>query len=353
MSLFALLVSLSLGAVTARAAQLPVPEGYLPFERSACRFVVPQRNAAIVDELAPTCVEALPRIRRQLGLDDNEGAAALAEVRVVVDPADLTTVAPPGSSLPRWSGAVAFPEHALIVLALRNRAGAPVEELPIVLEHELAHLALKQALGPGARVPRWFSEGLAVQQSEGSSFRRSGVLWWAALGGELLPLSSIEGYPEAAGTANLAYAQAADFVGLLLRREGWMGVRAVLRRLAAGEPFDAAFEFAYRRSVGELERAWRAGLAGSPRWVIQVTGSGALWGAITMLFVLAYLAVRRRRRRRIAEMADEEAPLERLIGVIEELEKTAPDPRIRDVAARSSKAPKTKVVIDGEIHTLH
>ncbi|MFO8071587.1 MAG: peptidase MA family metallohydrolase [Polyangia bacterium] len=347
------------GAAARAGPDLSVPEGYTSFEAGPCQIAVPRRNAKLAEDLGAFCRSAAPPIFRQLGAPDAVDRASI-RVRVVARPQDIESVSPPGMHPPDWSGAVAFPRYGLVVLSLRHRSGGPVGNLEAVLEHELSHLALRRSLPPGTEVPRWLSEGIAVLQSEGSSLGRKSILWRAALGDELMPLEAIERYPGRAGRVPLAYAQSADFVGFLLRDEGWPGIRALLQSIAKEAELEQAFLEVYGRPLAEAESDWRSELSDDWRWVALVTGSGALWGAMTLLFVAAYLAVRRRRKRRLEEMAAEEEPVERLIGVMEELRRQAeleggsarmPDRFEGD--QKSRRRVKTKVVVDGEIHTLH
>lgn len=332
----------------------PPPDGYLQVDRELCRFVVPERNASVTGELVPVCDEELPRIFTQLGVDVPAPDRDPIEVRVVADPADMSRLAPEGQAPPSWSGAVAYPDHNLVLLSLRHRSGGPVGDLDLVFEHELSHLALRKAVGADTELPRWLSEGIAIQQSEESSLSRSGVLWWAAFGDELRPLEELEHYPAHPGAVSLAYAEAADFVGYLLRRGGWVELRVLLRRLAAGEPFHEAFEFAYGTGVAHLEAKWREGLVGSSNWAALITGSGALWGLITALFIFAYSAVKKRRRRRMAEMEAEEAAVERLIDVMEKLQQQPSSTSSKkSPSALPGKSVKTKIFVDDEFHTIH
>ena len=64
-----------------------------------------------------------------------------------------------------------------------------------------------------------------------------------------MPLDKIEEYPDQVLDVNLAYAQAADFLGLLLKKGGWLSVRALIRRVSAGAEFDEALEYAFGRSL--------------------------------------------------------------------------------------------------------
>ncbi|HUT79467.1 MAG TPA: hypothetical protein VM285_17350 [Polyangia bacterium] len=333
-------------------AAAPVPEGHTSLEIGACRLVLPMQNAGASGELAETCRDGAPRIFGQLGQKLDDGTAGLIQVRLVDDPARMAEAAPAGMPPPPWSGAVAYPGHDLVILALRNRDGSPAGDLRATLEHELSHMALRRALPEDTRVPRWFSEGIAIQQSEGSSLLRDGVLRWAGAGGSLLPLSAIERYPDAPGRVNLAYAQAAGFIGYLLQDGGWTGLRALLGRLGQGDDFEEAFEAIYGRSVSAAEREWRASLGNSLGWVALFTGTGALWGAITVLFILAVFAARRRHRRRLEAMAEEEQPVQRLIETFEQLKEALP-PAPRKLPPFGGIPPRTKVVVKGRIHTLH
>ncbi len=348
--LLALLTLLLLPAGSARTA-LPVPEGHTSLEIGACRLVLPLRNAGVSGELAETCREAAPRIFHQLGQTLGDEAAGRLEVRLVDDPARMVHAAPPGAPPPPWSGAVAYPEQDLVILALRHRDGSPASDLRVVLEHELSHLALRRALPEGAQVPRWFSEGIAIQQSEGSSLLRDGLLRWADAGDSLLPLSAIERYPESPGRVSLAYAQAAGFVGHLLRDGSWTGIRALLDRMRRGDAFVDAFAAVYGRTADDVEREWRASLTGGLGWVALVTGTGALWSVITVLFVVAVVAAGRRKRRRLEAMASEEEPVQRLIETFEQLREALPPASLSGPSR--GIPPRTKVVVDGRFHTLH
>jgi len=343
-------------AVGALAGTAPRPAGLAVEEIGACRFAAPEQIAGVGRELGRVCGAEAERIFAQVGAEWPSGSGPAIEVRVVSDPEDMDGVVPSGSP-PPWSDAVAYPDLDLVVLSLHRRDGRPIEDLETVLEHEISHLALRKALG-GARVPRWFSEGVAVLQSEGSSLARSGALWWASLGGELLSLEEMERYPGSPGRVGLAYAQAADFVGYLVREEGWAGIREVVERAAEGAPFADAVRGSYGRSVRDLEASWRRALSRRWGWIAVGTGSGALWGAMTVLFVAAYLAVRRRRRERLARMAAEEDAVQHLIDVMSEIQAGAG----RDRGGRMDRVlpidppegeSRTKVLVDGDFHTLH
>ncbi|MCP4196378.1 MAG: hypothetical protein GY762_04435 [Proteobacteria bacterium] len=294
------------------AASLPPLSGYVSRHVGPCHAYVQKHNLGIIEELEPVCKQRYRQINTRLGLSRDDDVDPL-QVRVVNSPKEMASVAPKGAGPPSWSIAVAYPDRNLIILSLNHRSGHPVENLNTIFEHELSHLALRKLLG-GAAVPRWFSEGLAIHQSERSSFSRYWTLWIAANSDNLLSLEEIERYPKHTGRIDLAYAEAADFVGFLLRKGGWLAIRTVIRKVANGAPFDEAFEYAYRDSVRAMEHTWLRGLLRRPQWLALVTGTGALWGFIVALFLVAYAMVRHREKKRLDKMEEEEAQLDRLMA---------------------------------------
>jgi hypothetical protein len=270
----------------------------------------------------------------------------------VSDPAEIGSALPRGARPPPWSIAIALPAARLVVLALEDRDGRPVERLDVELEHELSHVALRDALG-GVEVPRWLSEGIAVQQSERSSMARRSALVLALLGGNVGSMGALHDYPRGDAAVALAYAQAADFVGFLVREGGWHGVRVALVRLRHGDDLDEAFLTAFGRTPDELDAIWRKRLSAGSSWVAVVTGSGALWGVATLLFTLAYIKSRQERRRRFEEMGAAEASIDRLVRTAERREAEAardgPEARPPDAVTEV----RAEIEVDGSKRTLH
>lgn len=313
-----------------------------------CRVEVPLRKRAVVEELDDVCTTSVREIFSTLG-QRIEGNKTPISVRIVPSPADIADVAPKGTRPPPWSEAVAFPAHNLIVLSLRNHLGSPIPHLAEVLEHELSHFALRQAL-QDKPVPRWFSEGIAIHQSERSAFDRHWLVFLAARRNGLLQLNEIDQYPEAVGDVNLSYAQAADFLAWMLNENGWFGIRSVLRRVAIGHPFDKSVEAVYGQSLRSMEMEWRSKLLNRWQWVTLLTSTGALWGGITLLFLTAYVAAKRRKKRKLARMKLEEDAVDRVITAIDSLteQKLPSSPK-----ATSLMRMPTKIRVDDDIHTLH
>ena len=360
-TLFSLIFSMTLlllGAAVRGAPQIddaPSKEIIIR-QRGNCVITVPRKNEGAISALSKICVGDVPRIFRQLGAVPKRGNIEPVSIRVVAHPSEMHALAPQGTSLPLWSGAVAIPSHNLVMLPLQRLDGGPAEDLETTLVHEISHVAFYRA-SAGAQTPRWFSEGVAILQSEGSAYHRSRSIWWASLVNDIRPLSEIENYPEGAKAAEQAYAQAATFTAFLIEREGWAGIRFLLANLKSGETFDAAFRQSFGVNSEYLEKKWHEQLFGGTGWLMHVTGDAMWLGVGALICIAGFFLVRRRKKRRLKEMEAEEQPLEDAIFALDELisehpSKGSPGPPETPVMDRLKKR-GAQIEFDGKIHTLH
>jgi hypothetical protein len=113
------------------------------------------------------------------------------------------------------------------------------EELERVLVHEAAHAFIRTIAPRG--VPTWLNEGLAMTFEPGGAGHAAGVL---ADTPDRLPFADLaSGFADLTGDqSRLAYAQSAVAARLLLDTVGASTVVAILRDIAGGESFAAAFE---------------------------------------------------------------------------------------------------------------
>lgn len=234
-----------------------------------------------------------------------------------------------GPSAPEWGTAVAFPESNRIVMQGRDAgsdAGDPVE----VLRHELAHLALHEALGD--LPPRWFDEGYA-------SYAANEVARDAILGANLallfrgMPsLDSLDagfagGSLRAQGTYALAYRAVAE----LAARDPERGLTLFFKYWKESGRFDSAVRSAYGITQAAFEEDWK-------RRTRRRYGGLALFADLSvaaglMLFIVMpfYIIRRRRDRLRMAALirADQEAERREAQSIIEALLQSLP-PVVRD-----------------------
>jgi peptidase MA superfamily protein len=231
-----------------------------------------------------------------------------------------------GPSAPEWGAAVAFPESNRVVMQGRGAgsdAGDPVE----VLRHELAHLALHEALGE--LPPRWFDEGYA-------SYAANEVARDAILGANLAllfrgmpPLDSLDtgfagGSLRAEGTYALAYRAVAE----LAARDPERGLTLFFRYWKETGRFDNAVRSAYGITQVQFEEIWRTrtrrrygGLA--------LVADLSIAAALTLFIIMPFYVIRRRRDRlRMAALvrADEEAERRETASAIEALLRSIPSP---------------------------
>src|SRR5262249_42946837 len=216
------------------------------------------------------------------------------------------TLAPRGAPYPEYASGVAYSELGLVLLTLTPRFPNENFDLVQVFRHELAHVALADAVGPHP-IPRWFNEGFAVTASGETSFERMGALMSATLSDRLLPLSQVDRtFPSDENKASIAYAEAADVVRFLIRREDRHRFRALVGELGQGRTLDAAAREAYGVDLVTLEHEWREVVAQSCTFWLAVC-SGTVVGSVVMgLFVWGWRRRRARSRATLARWARDE-----------------------------------------------
>jgi hypothetical protein len=186
---------------------------------------------------------------------------------------------------PVWGAAIALPDTRTIVLR------ADLDDIYATLRHELAHLALHQAVR--VRVPLWFDEGYAAWAA--GEWERLGTLELnlAVVRGEVPDLRDLDGALRgSATTADAAYALAASAVTELARRNPTGSIAPLLQRLMRGEDFEAAVLETTGLTLARFEQVWQLRLRqrySLATWLL----AGGGWGIIALLL---WILVRLRRR---------------------------------------------------------
>jgi hypothetical protein len=194
---------------------------------------------------------------------------------------------------PAWGAAVAEPGERTILLR------ADQDDLPRTLRHELAHLALHEAVP--VRVPLWFDEGYAAWAA-GEWERFGGLeLNLAVVRGAIPSLTALDGALRgSASTAEAAYALAASAVTELARRNPTGTLTPLLQRLERGESFDQAVLATTGLTIDRFEEAWRLAVRRRYTWGQWLIAGGG-W-AVAGVLVL-WLVRRRRRADRVRRAA--------------------------------------------------
>lgn len=231
-----------------------------------------------------------------------------------------------GPSAPEWGAAVAFPESNRIVMQGRA-AGSDAGDPTDVLRHELAHLALHEALGD--LPPRWFDEGYA-------SYAANEVGRDAVLGANLallfrgMPaLDSLDagfggGSLRAEGTYALAYRAVAE----LAARDPERGLTLFFRYWKQSGRFETAVRTAYGVTQSQFEDIWRAQTRRRYGGLALAADLSIATAIMLMVLMPFYVARRRRDRLRMAALvrADEEAERRERESIIEALLRSISSP---------------------------
>lgn len=188
--------------------------------------------------------------------------------------------------VPSWGVGLAIPGARTIVV----RADAP--DPYGALRHELAHLALHQAVK--VRLPLWFDEGYAVYAAGEFDRMEALRLNLAVVRGAIGDLRTLDrALRQGEAEAATAYALAGSTVQLLARLHPTGSLDAMVGRLAAGEPFDSAVVATTGYTVAGFERAWQRDLRRRFGWFVWFAAGGG-WFVLALLVIVA---VRWRRQR--------------------------------------------------------
>lgn len=278
-------------------------------------------------------------------------------VRIARTPEEMASLAPEGAPFPSYADGVAYSELGLILLTIQPVQPNTTYDLPQVFRHELAHVALYDAVG-GKHVPRWFNEGFAVNASGESSLARHQSLMTATLANRLMPLSQLDRrFPASASQVPIAYAQAADLVRFMHRRQDRERFSGFVSRLRSGKPFAESVAIAYGIELDELEGQWRDDVAKRYTFWPVLFSSTVVWTLAIGLFVWGWRRRKKRDRETLRRWEREEIaarPVPEARAVVAE------QPRLHVVLARPPRgmpagieAEVPKVEHNGQWHTLH
>ena len=196
-------------------------------------------------------------------------------LRLIVVPGGRVLDSLTGGMAPSWGAAIALPGARTIVLR------ADQGDLSRTLRHELAHLALHQAVP--VRVPLWFDEGYAAWAAGEWDRLGSLELNLAVVGGAIPDLDQLDAALRgSASTADVAYALAATAVAELARRNPSRTLVPLLARLQSGTDFEVAVRTTTGLTMGRFEAEWARTVRrryGLFTWLV----AGGGWAVIALL----------------------------------------------------------------------
>jgi hypothetical protein len=177
-------------------------------------------------------------------------------VTLLLAPDDATFREWVGPRAPEWGAAIAFPALQRIVMYGRD-AAAESGDPRVTLRHEIAHLALYEAVGPGT--PRWFDEGYA-SYAAGEWGREEVIATSLGLVWRGIPsLAGLDsGFYAGAERAQRSYALAHRAVAELAALSSERGLGLLFEYWRAEGSFERALRRAHGMSSLDFEKHWRS-----------------------------------------------------------------------------------------------
>ncbi len=267
------------------------------------RFHAPPEFDRLTSRLRDEGEEHLEDLVAELQLEN----VPVVEVWVLRKVADFYRLHGVENRAPEWAAGLSFRNQARIILVNGVGKGGEMIDVDATFKHELAHVAMDVA-SAGRGVPRWFNEGYALMHAAEWTAERSNKLSQAAAGGSITPFSNLTDYfPAHHNSASLAYAQSFHFVRYLSQRFGDDVYAGILERIRSGKSFDDAFKAESGESLKLAEARWKQQLeSSSSAWAIFSDEMVLFFGA-SLLFLVAWGVRRHRTRKRLAQMALEDA----------------------------------------------
>lgn len=236
----------------------------------------------------------------------------------LAEPAPVEIVLLSGDTFRTWSNGI-LPEWGVgfarwptgpIAIDVSAASRGP-KTIPEIVRHELSHVYLGQRVGH-AGVPRWFLEGVAQAQAGEWRWSDTFSLMRASTFGRLPSLQRIaDHFPAGSGGAGQAYAISLAAVGdlddELSQVGGWVA-------LVDATALTGRFDLAFRELTGSTVQSWTEDfdrrIGGRYRWIGVFSQLSSVFGFMTLLFLLVLARSQWRKRKRLAEMENEESALD-------------------------------------------
>jgi hypothetical protein len=196
---------------------------------------------------------ALDRMEKEVGIRPD------GKIRLTVYPT-FETLRDAVLFMPEWTGGIAFPRYAIIMLAIPSDSGDWMEE---VIPHELTHLLTGEKIFNclGNDLPTWLDEGLSVFSETATSQEDAAQVRRALEAGTLPLLRNLAaGFPADEEQASLSYAQSGEIVHYIIKEYGPEKMSALLSAFQTGLLINPALQQVYGMDTDALENVWRISL---------------------------------------------------------------------------------------------
>lgn len=289
---------LLLGSTSAEAVQ-PVRDPGVRLDAGRFTIVAEQRDARLARSLLAAAQRndtfpGLPRPKQQVLIAIAPDAARLRQWV--------------GPYAPEWGAAFAFPDQRRIVMQ-GSGAGSDAGDPIVVLRHELAHLALHEAMG--ALPPRWFDEGYASfaagEWTREQAFETSVAMVWRTLP----TLEQLErGFVGGGMEASWSYAMAHRVVSEMDALGGEVGLTNLLAYWKQTGSLEKAVRSAYGMTGETFEKHWRSRTRTRYGALSFVTNVSVAVGMFSLVLVPLFMIRRRRDRAKLEAMKAADAAQE-------------------------------------------
>lgn len=276
-----------------------MPLGLQGFEGGRFTIAAASRDAPLARSLLAAAVrsDSFPWLPRPT-----------SPVLIVIAPDRRRFVDLIGPHAPEYGAAIAIPAEQRIVMQ-GSRAGSDAGDPIQVLRHELAHLALHDAMGD---LPaRWFDEGYA-SMAAGEWGREEVIVTNLALAWRGFPsLDALDSaFMGGSARASGAYALAHRAVVELAALDPQRGLELFFRHWRDTRSFDLAIRRAYNMTQAQFEERWRRNTR--RRYGALSIFADLTIGSLILLVLVVPLQVARRRRdrERLTRMAAVEVAAE-------------------------------------------
>jgi hypothetical protein len=284
-------------------AQVPVQPRPAETDSGRFTFVAYPSDAALARSL----------LREALARDTFPGLPRpSAHARIVITPDASHFREAIGPSTPEWGAAIASPANGSIVIQ-GSRASSAAGDPRVTLRHELAHLALHEALGD--LPPRWFDEGYAsfaaVETARDDVLATNVALAFSGIP----PLDSLDAFFQGGESqARTGYALALTAVAAIAALDRERGLSLFFRYWRETRSLDQALRRAYGVTEAGFEAEWKARTR--RRYGALALFADVTFAALLFLAIVGplWIARRRRDRRRMELMRAAEELQERREG---------------------------------------
>jgi len=279
-----------------------LPEGWTTVRGTFLRIHGPEHRTELLLRLSRHGSAAIPRLAETLQVPIGN------TIHVYVADTDARFKALQPGRPPLWADATAWPGSGLVFLRDPRLRGGDLEPIEQVFDHELVHILLGRAFAP-ERPPSWLQEGAAQVLAGQAGPDVARELSQAHLRGGIVSLLTLErGFPRDALRAQLAYAEAADFVQYLQAEHGDGVLPRLVQASAGGQTLAAAVRTTTGQSLEEVEDAWSSRWKQSAALTVGPLAQldGWLMGLGGVMLLIGGVLRRRRFHRRLAQMEADE-----------------------------------------------